>query len=211
MKVGDKLPSERHFAEQLGVGRGAVREALRSLGEAGIIRIVKGAHGGAFVTATDAARIVQAVSDYVHMGSVTLGEITEARIALQDVIVRLAIKRATEADLDELERVAAMTTLTDDVETRFTNAVAFYAVLARASGNRLFEVLVHSLANVFHDFVRGPGYATLQESLIESRFRLVAFMRARDANAAAAEIREHLLRVDAHVRSHAKGANASRF
>ena len=45
LKPGDKLPAERELAQQLGVGRNALREALRSLEIAGIVRLQKGAQG----------------------------------------------------------------------------------------------------------------------------------------------------------------------
>ena len=44
---GDKLPAERELAQQFGVSRNAVREALRSLEVAGIVRLQKGVKGGA--------------------------------------------------------------------------------------------------------------------------------------------------------------------
>src|SRR6476619_4824745 len=42
LRPGDKLPPERELALQLGVGRNALREALRSLEIAGIVRLQKG-------------------------------------------------------------------------------------------------------------------------------------------------------------------------
>lgn len=204
LKAGDKLPPERELAAHFQVSRSALREALRSLEVAGIIRNVKGVKGGAFVQAADAERIAQAMQDYVSLGDVTLAELSEARIALQDIIVRLACVRASEVDLAELEAIAERTQATSDVEERYRCAVAYYEVLARATKNRIFGVFVDSLATILHKFVQGPDYETLQESLIQSRLRLVKHLRARDAEAAAAEMRRHLERVHRHIRKNAK-------
>ena len=48
LKQGEKLPPERELAEQLGVGRNSVREALRMLGLMGFISSTQGA--GNFVS-----------------------------------------------------------------------------------------------------------------------------------------------------------------
>jgi len=205
LKAGDKLPAERELALQFQVSRSALREALRSLEVAGILRNVKGAKGGAFIQSAEPDRIVQAMQDYVHLGSVTLEELTEARIALQDVIVRLACVRATEQDLQDLEAIAEKTKHVTSVEARYQCAVDYYDVLARATKNRIYGIFVDSLSSILHEFVQGPDYETLQETLIQSRLRLVRHLRDRDADAAAEEMRKHLSRVHRHVRKNIKG------
>lgn len=200
LKAGDKLPAERELAVQLQVSRSALREALRSLEAAGIIRNVKGVKGGAFIQQAEPDRIVQAMHDYVRMGSVTLAELTEARIAMQDLIIRLACERATEADFCDLEVIVERTKQVTSVDDRYRCAVDFYDVLARATQNRIFGIFVDSLSSILHEFVRGPGYETLQETLIASRARLIKHLRNRDADAATEEMRKHLERVHRHVR-----------
>lgn len=204
LKVGDKLPAERELALQFQVSRSALREALRSLEVAGIIRNTKGVKGGAVIQSAEPDRIIQAMQDYIHLGNITLDELTEARLAIQDIIVRLACERGTEDDFAELEAIAVQTRQETGVEARYECAAAFYGVLARATGNRMFGMFVESLSGVMHEFVRGPGYETLQASLIDSRFRLIRFLRARDAEAAAKEMRKHLERVYRHVRKNLK-------
>src|SRR3546814_20863160 len=49
LETGDRLPPERELAAHIGVGRSAVREALRSLEVAGVVRVRSGTGGGAFV------------------------------------------------------------------------------------------------------------------------------------------------------------------
>lgn len=200
LKAGDKLPAERELAGQLGVSRNALREALRSLEAVGIVRNAKGAKGGAFIQAAEPDRIIQAMKDYVDLGDISLSELTEARVALQDVIIRLVCARGEDSDFDELEAIASRTRQESDVEARYLSAVEFYAVMARATKNRIFGIFVQSLAVILHEFVKGPDYETLQKSLIDSRFRLVRLMRMRDAAGATEEMRKHLGRVHRHIK-----------
>ena len=67
LKPGDKLPAERELAQQLGVGRNALREALRSLEIAGIVRLQKGAKGGAFIREGDAGRMDEVMRDMLSL------------------------------------------------------------------------------------------------------------------------------------------------
>lgn len=204
LKAGDKLPAERELAIQFQVSRTAVREALRSLEVSGIIRNAKGVKGGAFIQSAEPDRIVQAMQDYVHLGDISLEELTEARLAMQDIIIRLACERATEADLARLEEIAERTRQETSIEARYECATQYYDVLAQATGNRIFGIFVDSLSAILQEFVQGPDYEMLQESLIDSRFRLIRFLRERDCEAATIEMRKHLERVHRHVRKNIK-------
>src|SRR5258705_3366250 len=56
LKPGDKLPRERDLAEQLGVSRNVLREALRSLEMAGALRVQKGGQGSGLLQASGLSR-----------------------------------------------------------------------------------------------------------------------------------------------------------
>ena len=104
LKPGDKLPPERELSEQLGVSRAALREALRTLEIAGVIMLKKGVKGGAFVQAGDPANMTRVIQDLVHLGAISLGDLTEARLLIQSGVVRLACERATDADIEAIGR-----------------------------------------------------------------------------------------------------------
>ncbi|WCT73765.1 GntR family transcriptional regulator [Sphingomonas naphthae] len=208
LKAGDKLPPERELALQFQVSRTALREALRTLEVAGIIRNMKGAKGGAVLQAAEPDRVVQAMQDYVTMGSVDIDELTEVRLSIQDHIVRLACERATEEELDRLEAIARRTAEVHTIAERYACSTEYYALLAQATRNRIYALLIDSLTAIFKPFTAAPGYFMLQETLFESRMRLVTALRARDADTAAAEIRAHLEHVHQHIRTHVKGLHS---
>lgn len=105
LKPGDKLPAEPELARQLQVGRGSLREAIRTLHTLGILQVVRGR--GTFV----AEPMSQPHSaQFVGLGSVSgpaLAETLELRIALESAAASLACVRATAADLDEMRQRAA--------------------------------------------------------------------------------------------------------
>src|ERR1700753_3110501 len=80
LRPGDKLLPERELAIQFKVGRNAIREALRDLEGKGILRLEKGRSGGAFVRPPNARQITHAISDLVDGGSISLSDLTEARL-----------------------------------------------------------------------------------------------------------------------------------
>lgn len=65
--AGERLPSERELAEQFGVSRATLREALRALEAVGLIEIRVGAHGGAFATEGDMERSVDALRHVIDI------------------------------------------------------------------------------------------------------------------------------------------------
>src|SRR6476620_9810146 len=103
---GARLPNEVVLAEQFGVSRATVREALRVLATQSLIRTSKGAGGGSYVTLPS----VNGVSEYVQSSislladadDVTLEELLEARELLEVPAARLAAERRTEEELERL-------------------------------------------------------------------------------------------------------------
>src|SRR5580693_10502950 len=98
LKPGDKLPPERDLARQLGVSRNVLREALRSLEMAGILRLQKGVKGGAFIREGDTSRMNEVMRDMLSLGTISVRELSEARIHVLELVVRLACANARHAD-----------------------------------------------------------------------------------------------------------------
>src|SRR5881394_1632759 len=71
LEQGERLPPERELAEQFGVSRVTVRDALRGLEAMGLIEVRVGARGGAFVTVPSGALMGQAMSDMMLMQAIS--------------------------------------------------------------------------------------------------------------------------------------------
>ena len=197
LKPGDKLPAERDLAQQMGVGRNALREALRSLEIAGIVRLQKGVKGGAFIHDGDPDRMNQVVQDMFSLGSISMDELTEARIHTQDMVVRLACERATKADFDAIEANLSRTetvTHAGKFLDRVECSREFYRLLAAATRNQVLSMMVHSLTEILMQFVyaRVAAGGAPQPRLVEKRREFLSALRARDTARATRLMKSHL-------------------
>ena len=194
LRPGDRLPSERSLAEQFQVSRNTVREALRMLEISGLIKIRKGATGGGFVSQSEPRVVARSLSDALLLSTFSLADLTEVRHWLGLVITRLACERATGDDLQRLEenveRAEALTRA-GEWERRSLVNHEFLDLLAAATANPVLEIFQHSVTEVIREIVSAIGPIPGDE-LVQSRVRLLAHLRARDAEAAAAEMDRHL-------------------
>jgi DNA-binding FadR family transcriptional regulator len=197
LKPGDKLPPERDLAQQLGVSRNVLREALRSLEMAGVLRLRKGVKGGAFVREGDTNRMNDVMRDMLSIGTISVRELSEARTHVLDLVVHLACASARQSDFEALEANIERTKLATR-EGRLLDRVEcsreFYKVLAAATGNKVIAMIVDSVTEIHMRFV----YAKVASSgvamprLAEKRAQFLAALRARDASKAARLMRAHL-------------------
>lgn len=197
LKPGDRLPSERDLALRLQVSRNTLREALRTLEHAALIEMRKGASGGAFVRTGSAGVIVTGLGDLYHLGAITPQQLTEARIWLSDLVVRAACERATEEDFATLEanvEAATQAHAAGRFDDRQKLHREFHVILARATRNPIIAITMESVMAVLGLFIEKIGPSENPYTL-PSRKRFMKLLRARDADAAVAEMSKHLRRL----------------
>lgn len=197
---GDKLPPERDLAEQFGVSRSAVREALRALEVSGLIELRKGSKGGAFLL-EESAPLTQSMEDMIDLGRVSMRDFTEARILITEVVVRLACERGKKKDFDAIERdIARLEAAVARGEGRSDTSYVtnFYDLLAAATGNQMLRFLTNGIAGLLARLIDTKRPAPMSD-LGERRRAILKALRARDANAAAKLLTEHLIRVHARM------------
>src|SRR5207249_10098988 len=105
LAAGHKLPAEREMARRYKTSRVSVREAYRSLEELGVLRIRRGADGGAFIAKLDHEPVLRSLSLVLGLAKTSHKELTEARMLIEPPIARLAALRARKEDIARLERV----------------------------------------------------------------------------------------------------------
>ncbi|MFG2503067.1 FadR/GntR family transcriptional regulator [Streptomyces sp. NPDC048441] len=147
---GSRLPAERDLVNRFGVGRSTVREALRVLQSAGLIRSRPGDPLGAEVLGVTPDNLSQALGRLTRSSVATLGELVQFRMVLDAESNRLAARLHTEADLTRMrEQITRMESLTGRGPASlhaFSEADAlFHRAIAEASGNSLLGLCARAV------------------------------------------------------------------
>jgi GntR family transcriptional repressor for pyruvate dehydrogenase complex len=134
----------------LKTSRVSVREAYRSLEELGLLRIRRGAEGGAFIATFDHEPVRRSLSLVLGLGKTSHEEVTEARMLIEPSIGRLAALRARPEDIANLERVL----IQEEQELQHpridsgTTAGQFHRAIADCARNVPLVVLMNALADL---------------------------------------------------------------
>ena len=105
LRPGDRLPPERTLAEEYGVSRTAIREALRSMEMMGCVESHVGE--GTYIKTPSLQEIVDPFSMLIAQNGRMGGDLIEARLILETEIAALAARRRTDEQLSALEKTLA--------------------------------------------------------------------------------------------------------
>jgi GntR family transcriptional repressor for pyruvate dehydrogenase complex len=184
------LPAERTLADELGVKRHQLRNALRVLRDGGEIQARK-------LRDTPAGKS----RDLLVRGTNPV-EVIELRLALEPSLARLAALRATPLEIARIERAAITPTGAD----RGTTDLNFHKMIAAASGNALAADVYALIRKVGSDVRLRIGSVTpecpnrIQQRDLEHQAVAAAILR-RDPEQAETAMRDHLSRVRSEIMS----------
>jgi DNA-binding FadR family transcriptional regulator len=194
---GKRLPPERNLAQQFGVSRPSIREALIALEIAGLVDVRVGS--GIYVREVPAKAPVPAgTQEESDPGPL---ELLQARCLIEGEIAALAATNAKPADIAAIKE-----TMDWMAEENTRGAVVqegdrqFHLLIAEASGNSALALVVSGL----WDRRRGPMYAKFEQHFNSAELRtqsladhavIFAALERGDARGARAAMRKHLERV----------------
>jgi GntR family transcriptional repressor for pyruvate dehydrogenase complex len=147
LQVGAALPPERVIAEESGLSRTVVREALRVLESEDLVSTRPGRKGGSIVRQPDAGSFARSVDMFIRGRRVRFDAVLEARSEIEPICARMAAERHTAADLDELDLVnARMDEVIDDRDAFLAANVTWHVTVARMSHNELLGGFMQALS-----------------------------------------------------------------
>ncbi len=197
LKPGEKLPSEAQLAQQFGVGRQTVREALRLLEISGFITIHRGGSGGPIIKDTILNRISDLFLDAFRIKKVTLAELTVARLEIEKVVLNYVIDNVEESDIISLQKnVAEARKKIDNKIVATEENIQFHTLLAQASRNHVFFIVVESIMAIVGDFLSriGPDVKT-SDNVVSYHEDIVKAIAEKKRTKAINLLEQHLLEV----------------
>jgi GntR family transcriptional regulator, transcriptional repressor for pyruvate dehydrogenase complex len=150
---GEKLPTQRALAADLGVTMSSLREALKRLEQMGLVDVRHGdamrvrdwrAHGGLDVVTHLVLR-----SGAVDPG--VLSDVLEARGLMLREIARLAAERRDDAEAARLLELADAFASTDDAAAAQAIDFAFFATVAEAARNVVFVLILNAIRDAYFE------------------------------------------------------------
>jgi GntR family transcriptional repressor for pyruvate dehydrogenase complex len=143
LRIGDPLPSESAIGEELGVSRAVVREAYRSMAALKLISVGNGRR--ARVSEVDPEVLALVIDHGVQTDQVSIQQILDVRRTIEMRTVGLAALRRTDKEAREiLALAAAMRSDFADAEKVMEHDIGFHEMIARASRNPIFALIVGS-------------------------------------------------------------------
>ena len=196
LKAGDQLPAERELAEQFGVSRTAVREAVKALREKGLVEAYPGR--GTFITSETSNTIRITLDRMIRTGQLegTL-QLVEVREILEPEIAALAATRADEDAINEMrDAVRIMDEAREDPDAYIEADLDFHLALAEAAANPIILSLIDSIVGLLRE--QRLRIFNVDGGPVRGQYhhkRILEAVRNRDASGAREAMRDHLHQV----------------
>jgi DNA-binding FadR family transcriptional regulator len=193
---GQRLPTEAQLAEQFGVSRATVREALRLLAAHNLVRTAKGSGGGSYVNVPTVDHVSQLVTSNLRLmrSELRLESLLEARELLEVPAARLAAERRTADDLHALRATIPDDPASLSVDEQFTCNRAFHEQLLATADNPLLSIAAQPIFVVLQTHLHRAELPQSAHSAINDEHReIIAAVEAGAAKKAGAAMARHLV------------------
>jgi GntR family transcriptional repressor for pyruvate dehydrogenase complex len=196
LKPGDVLPSERELAQQFGVSRGSVRDAIRSLELVGLLEPQQGR--GTMVCEPSADTLVGPLAAVIVQKRKLVNELLDVRKVIEPPLARRAALHATAAQIAEMAQILErQSEKVQRGEMAIEEDTEFHYRIARAADNsvmlRMVDVLMDMLRETRQLSLQTSGRP--QKSLTGHR-RILAALERHDPGASEAAMLRHLEEIE---------------
>ncbi|MDO4633262.1 MAG: FadR/GntR family transcriptional regulator [Eubacteriales bacterium] len=200
---GCKLPPEQELADSFGVSRNVVREALKLLKARGLVDPKNGV--GVYVTKPDPAQLSALLYRFTLMDDISIQDIYDFRAMMECWSVARAAQSCSEEHLQEMrELMAKLEDTSIELNERREIDFALHMLIAKASGNELFHMMMLTLKDVFMIVIeKGIRIAGGIDNACLEHARILKAIEMHDEKEAVAAMQAHLETSKAQVQTFA--------
>lgn len=184
------LPAERRLAEELGVSRSVVREAIQRLELQGLLEVRRGS--GIRIVDQLHRPLNGSLSLLIPDTEERLRQLHETRLALEPEAARLAALRATPEQIALLDDIQERLEKSTDTAEAIAIDLEFHHALAGASGNLMFRLILDSMGEISRESRQRSIGRVGKMSAIEHHRSIIDAVKAGDPAAAAGAMQFHL-------------------
>jgi DNA-binding FadR family transcriptional regulator len=191
---GTSLATESKMATQFGVGRAAVREALRLLEAQGLVHVQPGPQGGPIVQQPSPEHLNQLLSMMFAVSAVSFAEVLVARRLVEPILALGAATNATPEEVEQLANSVGRQRLALEDEREFLSLNdEFHALIATASRSRVLAALMGAMRVMSVGRQLGVHYdAKSRKGTLDAHQRIVDVIAKGDAERADAAMAKHM-------------------
>jgi GntR family transcriptional regulator, transcriptional repressor for pyruvate dehydrogenase complex len=196
LKSGDRLPAERDLAVTLGVGRPAVREAIRALETLGILETRAGE--GTFVAATPANQRRDPITATLFQAWNNQRKLFEVRRVLEPGLAALAARRASPEQIEKMRAILdEQARKVQKGESYMKEDSTFHYLVAEATGNEILLRVADSLMELLEETRdTSQKLATRPSRSLRQHQVVLDAIEARKPLVAERRMREHILGIE---------------
>ncbi|MCI5843525.1 MAG: FadR family transcriptional regulator [Clostridiales bacterium] len=201
LQPGDRLPSERSMMEAFHRSRPTIREALRMLELADLVRIVPGTHG-AVVQELTAAGVVRPLGILLRANKISPDDLEEYRLINDTVAARWAAVRRTKDDLQAMESILSRQKAETEAEhdaAILRCDLGFHTALSRAGRNQVALILTQALHEIIHEVMTQVYQQQSQEEncamsqlILRQHREIFEAVKSEDPDAAEQAMKTHI-------------------
>lgn len=187
---GKKLPSEQELMKELNVGRGTIREAIKSLVSRNIVEIRRGV--GTFVAKNTGVVEDPLGFSFIDNKKKLVKDSMDVRLLLEPSIARWAARNATDSEILEIIELSKKIEIAIINDQNYSDLdVEFHTKIANSSRNLVVENLIPILNTNIRSLI-DVTHAVLKEYTILSHKKIANAIKERDEEMAEQLMREHI-------------------
>jgi GntR family transcriptional repressor for pyruvate dehydrogenase complex len=192
LEAGVKLPPQRELAEQIGVSRTVIREAMHILETKGLL---ESRHGfGTLVRQVSPDQFTQSMSWLLRSTKISLDDLHQVRSIVEVENVRLAALNATPEGTQNLRRILEeMDSAKSDIQQFADKDAEFHTALAQMTDNPLLTLLIDTIRDLIQEVrLSISRHPRLKATVMPDHYAILERVEARDSEGACNAMRAHL-------------------